>query len=315
MLSLFTMPKPFVGHIGIIQRNAIGSWRKLHPDCEILIFGDEEGTASFSREHGIRYVPQVARNEYGTPLVNDLFDKAQRLARHDVLCFVNSDIVLLDDFVAAVEKVSQWKKRFLAVGECRGVNLLESLPFQKANWERDLRALAREEGTQRGPWAIDYVAFRRGLYEGIPPFAIGRAGFDNWLIWKARVSGAAVVDMTRTVCAIHQNHDYFHVVGGKAWSYEGAEAQRNNELGGGPQHRFFIHDSNYRLETNGFKRNLWGYFRLRFRLIELKSRIKLVLWSAIWRVLVLTRPIRHRIGLRQSTFTRLKASVNRQRQP
>ncbi len=29
MLTLFTIPKPFAGHIGLIQRNAIASWTLL----------------------------------------------------------------------------------------------------------------------------------------------------------------------------------------------------------------------------------------------------------------------------------------------
>ena len=39
MITLFTLPKPFVGHIGMIQRNAIQSWTRLHPDIDILMFG------------------------------------------------------------------------------------------------------------------------------------------------------------------------------------------------------------------------------------------------------------------------------------
>ena len=45
MLTIFSTPKPFQGHIGVIQRNAIGSWKQLHPDVEIVLFGDDEGAA------------------------------------------------------------------------------------------------------------------------------------------------------------------------------------------------------------------------------------------------------------------------------
>ncbi len=44
-LTILAMPKPFRGHIGIIQRNAITSWTKLQPRPEILLFGTEEGAA------------------------------------------------------------------------------------------------------------------------------------------------------------------------------------------------------------------------------------------------------------------------------
>ena len=31
MITFFTTPKPFLGHIGIIQRNAIESWKRRIP--------------------------------------------------------------------------------------------------------------------------------------------------------------------------------------------------------------------------------------------------------------------------------------------
>jgi len=39
MLTLFTVPKAFVGHIGLIQRNAIRSWQACVPDAQIMLFG------------------------------------------------------------------------------------------------------------------------------------------------------------------------------------------------------------------------------------------------------------------------------------
>jgi hypothetical protein len=76
MIALFTIPKPFRGHVAVIQRNAIQSWLQLKPACEIILFGDEEGTAEIAGEMAVRHVPEIKRNEYGTPLVNDIFYKA-----------------------------------------------------------------------------------------------------------------------------------------------------------------------------------------------------------------------------------------------
>ena len=59
MLTIFSTPKPFVGHIDIIQRNAIKSWTLLHPDVEVILFGDEEGAAEVCQEFGIRHEPEV----------------------------------------------------------------------------------------------------------------------------------------------------------------------------------------------------------------------------------------------------------------
>jgi hypothetical protein len=42
MITFFFTPKPFHGHIGIIQRNAIRSWKLAHPDEECIMFSNEE---------------------------------------------------------------------------------------------------------------------------------------------------------------------------------------------------------------------------------------------------------------------------------
>jgi len=60
VLTLFTIPKAFNGHIAVIQRNAIQSWMRLHPEIEIILFGADEGTAEAAREFGLRYEPELA---------------------------------------------------------------------------------------------------------------------------------------------------------------------------------------------------------------------------------------------------------------
>lgn len=42
-ITVFTIPKPFEGHIGTIQRNAIQSWCNLKPRPDVILFGDEKG--------------------------------------------------------------------------------------------------------------------------------------------------------------------------------------------------------------------------------------------------------------------------------
>ncbi len=230
-LTLFALPKAFHGHIGTIQRNAIRSWTLLEPRPEILLFGDDEGTAEVACELGVQHLPAVARNEYGTPLLSDLFQQAQSAAQHPVVCYVNSDIILLPDFVRAVEQVAARCQRFLIVGRRTDLDLTTALAFENGDWEAGLRRLAQERGKLNIARSIDYFAFSRGLYPPLPPMALGRFWWDNWLIWKARSLGAAVVDASSQVTVIHQNHDHSHYPGGREGMLAGEEAQRNCRLG------------------------------------------------------------------------------------
>ena len=230
-LTLFALPKAFRGHIETIQRNAIRSWLQLNPPPEILLLGDDAGTAEIAQGFGLHHIPSIRRNEFGTPLVSDLFQQAQSAATHETLCYVNSDIILLADFLPAVERIVRFSEKFLVVGRRLDLDLAESLTFDANNWEASLRSRALAQGKMNIARSIDYFVFPRKLYPPLPEVALGRFWWDNWLIWKAYSLGAAVVDVTEVVLAIHQNHSYSHYTGGRDAMLEGEEARRNCRLG------------------------------------------------------------------------------------
>ncbi|MFI5088824.1 MAG: hypothetical protein ACHP7P_02040 [Terriglobales bacterium] len=270
-LTLFGLPKPFRGHIETIQRNAIRSWTELKPAPEILLFGDDEGTAEIAQEFGLRHIPNVRRNEFGTPLMGDLFRQAQSVAAHDTLCYVNSDIILLADFPQAVERIARFRDKFLMVGRRLDLDLAEPLRFDADGWEASLRSRALSQGTMNIARSIDYFVFPRNLYPSLPEMALGRFWWDNWLIWKAHAVGAVVVDATAVVLAIHQNHDHSHYAGGREAMLAGEEAARNCRLGcetnpadfeNGLYWRYFytIDDATHVLTRDGIKptsRHTW----------------------------------------------------------
>src|SRR6185503_14634018 len=98
-VTFFTVPKSFVGSTKIIQDNAIGSWKRLGSGCDIVLFGNDLGVANAAERHKTRHEPLTRRNELGTPLISDAFHRMNALARHPIVAFVNSDIILLDDFL------------------------------------------------------------------------------------------------------------------------------------------------------------------------------------------------------------------------
>ncbi len=264
MLSIFACPKPFTNpHTAIIQRNAITSWTLLQPKPEIILFGDEEGIAEICQELNLRHVPEVARNEFGTPLVNGLFYKAQDLATHEPLCYVNADIILMIDFVRAIGQAFKRKRRFLMVGQRWDLDIRAPLVFG-TNWPGELRDLVSQQGQLHPPTGIDYFVFPRGLWGEIPPFAIGRTVWDEGLLYRARERGAMLIDATQVVMAVHQNHDWSHISGGEREAWEGPEAKRNLELAGDYSHMFTLRDATHLLTMSGLKRALDRRHMLRY---------------------------------------------------
>ena len=295
-LTLFSVPKPFHGLIGVIQRNAIRSWTLLRPRCEIVLFGDEEGTAAAAAEIGVLHAPNLACNEFGTPLVNDLLARAEAMATSDWLCLVNADMILPGNFVEEFARVRREIDRFMMVGRRTDLDVAEALEFGPG-WEGQLRDRARTEGKLLPPWASDYFVYRKGLFTDVPPFAIGRLAYDNWFLFKALHSGIALVDATPVLLAVHQNHGY-----GSLGSGEGLraspEARRNVELGLQQRktgHSFSMKDVTHRLEATGIRRN---------RLYPLRR----ALWNAgtLYPIGALLRGlarVRRRFGLSYSHWT------------
>ena len=290
MLTLFTIPKPFRGHIDVTQRNTLRTWKLLHPEVEVIVFGEEEGAADVCRELDLRYEPEIVRNEFGTPFLDHAFEQAQLIARHDWLCYSNCDIALMSDFLRAFQTLRAWRERFMMVGRRWDTDITEPLAFNKADWERSLRETALQRGKQRGPDWIDYFAFRKGACAGLPPFVVGRPCWDHWLVWWMRHSGVPVVDVSGAVVAVHQNHDYSYHPQGEKGAREGPEFKGNRALVGSWRHMNTIDDASHILDGTTVRRT-YRHWETQFRRERTSLRNRL---------LVSTGPVRHRLGLRRS---------------
>lgn len=293
-LTILAMPKPFCGHIGMIQRNAITSWTKLRPRPEIYLFGQEEGVSELAGELQIHHSNEIARNEFGTPLLDDLLRRAREFAGTPLLCYVNSDIILLQEFVDAVSVIHAKFPRFLAVAYRLNIDVQEPLDFA-ADGENKLRQEIMPNGAAGNPTAIDVFVFPPDVYQQVPPLALGRAWFDQWLIKDARRQNIPVVDITQVARAIHQNHEYRHIAGGQQGAYWGEEARRSLEIYGGVPHAFTLLDVTHELLAEGRIR------RVRFR----RARAAVREW--MWKNLVQsTVGVRGKLGLRSETVRRLR---------
>jgi hypothetical protein len=298
MLTIFSTPKPFMGHAGTIQRNALRSWTLLHPGVEVILFGHEEGAAEVCQELGIRHEPDVRRNENGTKYLNYMFERAYEISRHKFLCYVNCDIMLMSDFCEALRLTSKAHDEFLMIGRRWDTDITEPWDFQESTWEHRLRSLALLKGRRNGPSWVDYFCFSRDLYRGqMPPFLIGRHGWDPWLTWFARYSKVPVIDASRAVVAVHQNHDYAYLKKGAAASSSSAEMNYNLHFGDASTWRYHGADSATEIVHAGrlkIHRMAWfGPVRLRMVVYSFK------IWFSVLR---LTRPIRHWLGLRKKVL-------------
>ncbi len=210
LITLFSAPKPFTNpHIATIQRNAIKSWTLL-PNVEVILFGDEKGLVEAAHELDVKHIADVKCNKSGTPLISSMFQLVRENSTSELLCIINADMILLPGFVEAAEQAVKLKDKFV---------LLSS----------------------------DFFLFPKFCYIDVPDFTIGRAGWDNWMIYKARKENWFVIDCTPSVRIVHQNHDYSHLPGGKP-HYEHPDTNENIRLAGGQANiRYTILDATHQL--------------------------------------------------------------------
>jgi hypothetical protein len=318
-VMIFTVPKPFQGLARVHQENAIGSWAHLRPTPDVLVMDGEQGAKEFAVRLGAEHYPDVARNEFGTPLLDSVIATAEASTSTRLLCFINADVILTNDFMRAAKVVAKLERPFLVVGRRRNIRLDERFDFS-GDWQRRVIDLADAADDWSGPEWIDYFLFSRGLFGRIPPFAIGRPVYDNWLIWRASKRGAMVIDATDAISAIHQEHDYTYVirktreedaaaqavkVGHHPLAYT-TEGQRNRKLAGGigTSRHMSILFTRHVLDAHGtispatdsHHRGAWT------------RRRRLA-------VLDITKPIRHKLGLRAANVNRFLSKRARHDSP
>lgn len=249
-LTLFSVPKAFEGHIGVIQSNAIKSWQQLSDDIEVLLIGDDPGVKDFARQNDVPHVGHVERNEFGTPLLSHVFEIAHAKSCTDYLMFVNCDIILTSDLLVFVNLLSEIEvQEFLAIGMRMDFDQHDEIEFH-SDWERDLAEKARREGEYASILCKDYFIFSKHQFRTIPPFSIGRGNWDSWMVSTAARQKLPIIDATHHVFAGHQNHGYGHV-GGRMKAYvSGAEAKGNIGLAKG-RHYFRGSLATHRISNDG----------------------------------------------------------------
>lgn len=272
-LTIFTAPKPFDDpFIAILQRNAIESWAHLGSEVEVILIGNEKGIAEAAQEFGVKHLPDVACNEMGTPLVSSIFALARQYSQSTVLVYVNADILFMPDVVTAARQVAEQAEEYLIVGQRWDLDVTERLDFSD-DWVGRLQELTAREGKLHPRGGSDYFIFPRACFQSMPDFAIGRAGWDNWMFYEARRRGWALVDATPAIQIVHQNHDYRHLPKGQP-HYRLPETRENIRLAGGKRAIFNLLDADRTLVDGKIQQIRWNAEKF-WREMEIFPLVKL----------------------------------------
>jgi len=97
-------------------------------------------------------------------------------------------------------------------------------------------------------------------------FAVGRPGWDDWLIYDVRMRKIPVIDATEAITVIHQNHDYSHSRFHEKNRVGGPELKMNTMIAGGGANMMTLRDADWVLNKKCIKRP-----KLNFRILSILS--------------------------------------------
>ena len=247
MITIVTSTKPFIGHQNIIQTNAILSWLTLKPKCEIILIGNDAGTAEFASKHNLKHFPNVKCTNSGLPLMNSFLQIAEKEATYNTIAWISSDIILTNDFLNIFK--TPLPKQFLISSQRWDLSVKSQLNFE-CGFNID-----KQCGRLHPPTAGDLLIFPKKFLKNIPPFIIGRAMYDNWIYYQSRIQNVPLIDATPLITIIHQNHEY----NTPGWDWKNTNSRthpeflHNLKLAGGYAYAFTLQDATHILTTSGLK--------------------------------------------------------------
>lgn len=266
MLTLFTTLRPFTdAHATLIQHNAIGSWLALEPVPQIVLMGSDAGVADVAREYGLLHLPEVKTNEEGVPMRSSMCHLARQVAEHERMCIINGDIIILDGFYKALQHIRF--PQFVAGGRRYNMEIHDKIDFNDANWRILIQNRLDQEGELFSPSAIDYVVYSRSTSPPVlPPFPMNNGDWDPWFLFQHQQRGIPVVDLSRMVTVIHQNHETPEATRRRLrkWYWEDGGMALTRQVGGFSS-MITLREADYVVTDGGLERPLLPY-RLLLRL-------------------------------------------------
>lgn len=225
-MTVCAIPKRWTGEQEVIQTNAVRSWIKL--GCDVILLGDDAGTAEAARSLGCKHIPNIQRNAQGTPFIDSALNAVRSACKSKYILYANADVILDGNFSGCIDACKHLGE-FLLVGERHNAESTKLLDFG-TDWRKHINIKGKPQGRR----ARDYFLFERNMFLNTPAFAVGRGRWDSWIVGEALATQVPVVDASDVITCVHQNHDFNHIPGAKiprgGWASKGIENDQNVAL-------------------------------------------------------------------------------------
>jgi hypothetical protein len=205
MITFFTTFRTF----GRSERNALKSWLSLHEETEVIVFTESPEALGEIDLPRTTVSNKVTKHSSGLPLLNGLFHEASTMSKFTLLCYCNSDIILMPEFLERAVILDTLSNPCIAVSQRVDVTIDFDIDFSDLTAVSSLRTLVHEKGKVHPPYGSDIFIFPKGVYDhpAMPDLVVGRPAWDNWMIYDARKRFNRLVDITGSwPSVVHQDH-------------------------------------------------------------------------------------------------------------
>jgi hypothetical protein len=181
---------------------AFTSWKRFNFD---VLFLGEEYHKELCDEYGFILDTQVEKDR-GLPIIRNIFQKALSYPGYDYYCYINTDIILLEDINEFLNVIKKTEEEFCVVGQRINVYDLPPINFSKHSYDNILSIIYLLKKELYQHTGIDYFCFTPNFWDvnQIPDFRIARGFFDNWLINYGITEGnGKMIDLSYVFQPIH----------------------------------------------------------------------------------------------------------------
>ena len=205
LLTLFTT-WVYSSDKALVHNLTMRNWVSLRPFIMPVVFTNDSETAEKCSEQGWDVLPVRVEAADGVPVLKHMYHDIMSVYNTTFYAYSNSDILytdtLIETLASLINSSLDLEKPTLIVGKRTNVKFLTE--HEGSSWE-NLTAVSKTRGHIFASNAEDYfITTRVYPWEVIPDLVVGRRAYDNWLVFQARKKKHTVVDVTKTVLAVHQ---------------------------------------------------------------------------------------------------------------
>ena len=266
--------------------NSINSWLYSNYKAEVIAFISEDlpNNCNF-----LRNIKVVKLKNKGLPCINNLFDMAIKHSSNDILCYLNSDIIIEPEFYNMLISIhNNLKDSYLIVGARYDSNVTELIDFNDTSKIKRFLGNKSLKMNVHDPAGSDFFGFPKRQYnsQNLLPLKIGRPKWDNWMIYNGLKKHYKVIDISNAYKVIHQNHTCNYIT----------KASRDINSEFYPSKYFslftltaanYTYTTSYKMLRNSIKKNKILYIKIMFELnglniiLRINDKLKAILKKII----------------------------------